>query len=352
MLKASICWNSNDAVRLIPYTLKASQEVYMDYTQFDKDTLIQMLENQESLNRQLLREQENETTLSFPWAGNLGRWYWHIPSNHLTFNPKKMTALGYSKDSIPKHPTYQLFTDKLHPDDYEDVMEAMREHLRGDKPVYETIYRIKTKDGDYKWYHDRGKITERSNDGKPLFLAGIVFDITKQKVMEKELKEKNRRLEDLSRKDGLTDILNHKSVIEGLEEHSKTHSLENRPLSIVLFDLDDFKSINDQLGHVEGDNRLRAVADILRANSREQDMVGRYGGEEFMCVLTDTTYEDALTFARRVRQEVENTFKDETVPLTISGGVHLYDGEKVSEAIHKADMKLYEAKEKGKNRIE
>lgn len=324
----------------------------MDYSQFDKDTLIQMLENQEGLNRQLLREQENETTLDFPWAGNLGRWYWHIPSNHLTFNPKKLTALGYSKEDIPKHATYQLFTDKLHPDDYEDVMEAMRAHLRGDKPVYETIYRIRTKSGDYKWYHDRGKITERSNDGKPLFLAGIVFDITRQKEMEQELKEKNRRLEELNRKDGLTEVLNHKTLIEELEKLSKTHSLEQRPLSIVLFDLDDFKNVNDQLGHVEGDNRLKEVADILKRNSRNQDMVGRYGGEEFMCVLPDTAYEHAVKFAKRVKDEVEHTYKNEKIPLTLSGGVHLYRGEKVSDAVHAADMNLYHAKEKGKNRIE
>lgn len=324
----------------------------MDYSQFDQETLIQMLENQETLNRQLLREKDSETKLDYPWAGNLGRWYWHVPSNHLTFNPKKMTALGYSKEDIPEHATYQLFTDKLHPDDYEDTMEAMRAHMRGDAPVFEAVYRIRTKEGDYRWYHDRGKITERTKDGKPLFLAGIVFDITKQKSLEEELKKKNRRLEALNKKDGLTDILNHKTIIEGLKDLAKSHSLEQKPLSIILFDLDDFKRINDNLGHVEGDKRLKAVEDILKSNSRSQDMVGRYGGEEFMCVLPDTSYENAVKFANRVKDEVENTFKDDSVPLTISGGVYLYDGEKVSEAVHAADMTLYKAKRKGKNRIE
>jgi diguanylate cyclase (GGDEF)-like protein/PAS domain S-box-containing protein len=323
----------------------------MDNNKFDKKTLIQMLENQESLNRQLLKDDKAENTLDFSWAGNLGRWYWHIPTNSLTFNPKKLTALGYKEKDIPDHPTYQLFTDKLHPDDYGSVMEAMRAHLRGDSPVYEAVYRIKTKAGVYKWYHDRGKITEYSKSGKPLFLAGIVFDVTKQKEMEEELRKKNNQLKTMSEQDGLTGIYNHKILVEGLWELSKTHSLQKKPLSIILFDLDDFKKINDKLGHVEGDNRLKAVADILNKNSRKDDMVGRYGGEEFMCILANTNREDATKIANRIKEEVKDTYEGEPLPLTISGGVHLYQGESVNEAINAADLNLYKAKSNGKNQI-
>ncbi len=323
----------------------------MDYTKFEKATLIQMLENQEMLNRQLLKESEEEATLDFAWAGNLGKWYWHIPTNALTFNPKKLTTLGYDKTDIPEHPTYQLFTDKLHPDDHDTVMEAMREHLRGDVSVYETVYRIQTKSGDYKWYHDRGKITEYSKSGKPLFLAGIVFDITKQREMEEELKRKNRLLSEMNRKDGLTGILNHEHLIKGLEDFIKPHSKQGLPISIVIFDLDDFKNTNDQLGHVEGDRRLQAVAGILNANSRESDIVGRYGGEEFMMIFPNTDYDNAFRVASRVKDQLEARFKSEDVPLTLSGGVYQYQGETVNQAIHKADMKLYEAKKKGKNQI-
>lgn len=94
-------------------------------------------------------------------------WYWDIETNTITFNPLKVTTLGYEICEIPEHVTYQYFTDKLHPEDYPKTMKAMKDHLYGRIEVYEAEYQIKTKDGRYRWYYDRGKITQRDKDGKP-----------------------------------------------------------------------------------------------------------------------------------------------------------------------------------------
>lgn len=323
----------------------------MDYSSLSKEAIIQMLESQKALNRQLLREDKEERQLKFAWTGNLGKWYWHIPTNTVTFNPRKFTALGYREDEIPEDAGYELFTDKLHPDDYEPTMEAMKKHLRGDADVYEAGYRIRAKSGDYKWYYDRGKITQYSEDGKPVFLTGIVFDITKQREMEENLREKNAQLKAMSYKDALTGIYNHRGLMEGLETYMKEHSKNDHPLSLILYDIDDFKTVNDTLGHPEGDEVLRKIAEIMHADSRENDLVGRYGGEEFMIVLHKTPYETAQKIAERIRGKVESTFKDQAVQTTISGGVVSYENDSLKAFMKRADDNLYKAKRAGKNRV-
>ena len=108
----------------------------------------------------------------------------------MTFNPLKVTTLGYDKSEIPPRVSYQYFTDMLHPEDYQKAMDAMLGHMYRDAGVYEVEYRIRAKDGSYRWYYDRGKITQRDEQGKPAFMAGIVFDITEKKKRRWNLKTK------------------------------------------------------------------------------------------------------------------------------------------------------------------
>lgn len=164
----------------------------MDYKDFSRDQLLERIEELEVLTRELLKEKEQEVMLEYAWTGNLGHWYWNCKTNDVTFNPLKVTALGYSINEIPNHVTYQFFTDKLHPDDHEKAMDAMKKHLYGQSEVYEVEYRIQTKDGKYKWFYDRGKITQYDHEGRPLFIAGIVFDITEKKETQQELEQKKQ----------------------------------------------------------------------------------------------------------------------------------------------------------------
>jgi len=157
----------------------------MDYKDLNKDELINLLKSKDRFIEEYQKNKENTEDLNFPWIGNLGQWFWDVPSNVVDFNPKKATNLGYDLDEIPKNAGHEFYTDKLHPDDYDRVMQNMRDHLSGKTDVYEVEYRIQTKNGEWKHYYDRGKITKRDKSGKPLFLAGIVFDITHQKNIEK-----------------------------------------------------------------------------------------------------------------------------------------------------------------------
>lgn len=297
------------------------------------------------LNQQLITEKQQDLNLNYAWTGNLGQWYWHVPSNKVTFNPLKITVLGYSESEIPDEVSYQYFTDKLHPEDYEKAMQIMRDHLQGKIPVYELEYRIKAKDGSYRWYYDRGKITQYDENNKPTMLAGIVFDITEKKKLEEQLSE-------LSFTDGLTKVKNHRALLQILEKTARLSVAENESFCIALFDLDHFKKVNDTKGHVCGDMVLENIARIMKDNVREKDTVGRYGGEEFMVIYPSTHLQEAVILTETIREKIEKFQFPCDVSATISAGVCESDETSTIELIRKADTLLYKAKNNGRNRIE
>ncbi|MFP4521421.1 MAG: PAS domain-containing protein [Fibrobacterota bacterium] len=116
-------------------------------------------------------------------AGNLAWWEWDIKENRVQYNRMKVEMLGYTVEDF-KDCGFEAFTALVHPDDHSAAMEAMRKHMTGKAPLYEVEYRIRAKNGEYKWYYDRGSITERDDSGAPLCAKGIVFDITEKKKVE------------------------------------------------------------------------------------------------------------------------------------------------------------------------
>ncbi len=323
----------------------------MDYQTFSKVQLIEMIESLQALNTELLREKEQETRLDFAWTGSLGHWYWNIKTNAVTFNPLKVSALGYTAEEIPEEVTYQFFTDRLHPDDYQKTMDAMLAHLHGLSHVYEVEYRIKAKDGSYKWYYDRGRITQYDENGKPLFISGIVFDITEKKRILQNLEETNKVLARESHTDALTGLANYRALIEFLRDEATAAVRSGETLSIAIFDLDYFKKVNDTKGHPAGDIVLAGVAGIIADHVRASDMAGRYGGEEFMIILKNTTEPTARSICERIRLSIAAATFADGIKITISGGLSEYHGESLSDFINAADRNLYEAKRAGRNRI-
>ncbi|MFN4298615.1 MAG: chemotaxis protein CheB [Thermaurantimonas sp.] len=108
--------------------------------------------------------------------GNMAWWEWDIQTGQVSMHEKKATMLGYTLEEFPKD-VYAI-CDYLHPDDYENTMQAMRDHLEGKTPAWDIVYRIRCKDGSYKKYHDRGGVVSRDENGKPLKMVGIVMDVT------------------------------------------------------------------------------------------------------------------------------------------------------------------------------
>jgi diguanylate cyclase (GGDEF)-like protein len=171
--------------------------------------------------------------------------------------------------------------------------------------------------------------------------------------------ERSSMLERLSVTDHLTGLYNHRFLRNRLEEELNRSTRTGLNLSIVFIDIDFFKIYNDFCGHLAGDAALRKTADILRAFVRDMDIVVRYGGEEFCIVLPDTSKEEAVVVAERIRQEIEKEKfpNEENLPLgrlTASVGIASFpeDGHTFTTLVHSADLALYKAKANGRNRVE
>jgi len=176
-------------------------------------------------------------------------------------------------------------------------------------------------------------------------------------VVVDELELANKRLRKLSITDGLTGLFNHRHVHELLRDEWERSLRSGEALSVAMLDLDRFKQVNDTYGHPTGDVILYETARILRDAAREIDMVGRYGGEEFIVILPSTDEGEAARFAERVREQVANhLFRDEAneLHMTTSCGVASAPDDAVDscEALLKlADTALYAAKQGGRNRV-
>ncbi len=155
--------------------------------------------------------------------------------------------------------------------------------------------------------------------------------------------------------DGLTGIHNKRYLTETLEREMPRAQRHQRPLSLMMFDIDRFKSINDTYGHLAGDYVLKELASIVRMRLRPDDVLGRYGGEEFAVILPETRIDGAQSIAEDIRRLVEEhvfVFEDERVAVTISIGIAQFSyNSSVSKFIQQADERLYEAKREGRNRV-
>ncbi|WP_319558831.1 diguanylate cyclase [Marispirochaeta sp.] len=168
-----------------------------------------------------------------------------------------------------------------------------------------------------------------------------------------ELGKQNVLLQQLAITDGLTGLYNHSHCMDRLQHEAANAKRYNNPLTVAMLDLDYFKELNDSYGHPFGDTVLVDVAEIIRSSIREGDVPGRYGGEEFILILPNTSLDGGLVIAERIRSKIEShTWGKEGVNVTISGGLNsLQSDETPSELIKLADDNLYHAKDAGRNRI-
>ncbi|MFZ2198682.1 MAG: PAS domain S-box protein, partial [Thermodesulfovibrionales bacterium] len=148
--------------------------------------------------------------------------------------------------------------------------------------------------------------------------VGIIRDITERKQAE-------HRLTEFAEKDSLTGLLNRRKFYEVLEQEKERAVRYARALSLIMFDIDHFKAVNDTYGHSAGDKVLKKIASVVTENIRKADVTGRIGGEEFAILATETTAESALALAEKIRRAVEMTEHDHTGKITISLGVSAYD---------------------------
>ncbi len=188
-------------------------------------------------------------------------------------------------------------------------------------------------------------------DGKILKSLAFIFSfIVKEEMEKEELMEKAIR-------DYLTKLYNRLFLEEEGRREIERAKRYNYPISLIMFDLDDFKRINDEYGHSKGDEILIRFAQVLRSRVRKTDIPVRLGGEEFVVLLPHTCLEDAVNVAERVRSAFENMifrFDSSVVRLTVSAGIACCDPVDcgLDTLLYKADKAMYKAKREGKNKVE
>lgn len=182
----------------------------------------------------------------------------------------------------------------------------------------------------------------------------LIYDVTDTAINQLALEKANLQLQALSREDRLTGLNNRGYWQECLEREFERYVRSQTISTLVMFDIDHFKKVNDTYGHQAGDEVICAVADALKQHARKTDIVGRYGGEEYGAILTDTRGENALVFAERLRAAIEDltvTYAGQEIRFTISLGVAEinYTLDNAKAWLECADKALYKSKQSGRN---
>ncbi|MDW7740469.1 MAG: PAS domain S-box protein [Bacillota bacterium] len=242
-------------------------------------------------------------------GANLGTWEWDLQSGKTLYNKNWAEMLGYRKEELEPM-SVKTWEALVHPDDLKKSDDLIARHLAGEIPHYECECRMKHKDGRWIWVHDRGRIITRTPEGKPLLMFGIHSDITERKLAEEKIHY-------ASFHDSLTGLYNRTFLDEELKRLNPTRKL---PVSIIMADLNGLKLVNDTYGHSIGDKMLKCSADLIKHTCREEDIIARFGGDEFVILLPQTTMEEAMALCRRIKSNCSNTVIED-VPISMALGV-------------------------------
>ncbi len=229
---------------------------------------------------------------------------------------------------------------KLNEEQKEEIRKAIRELMASEKfhSINISNVRFKSKP-DTVLKLNIGRLNEQGD------MLCILEDITEESKWI-------RYFENLSATDQLTGICNRRCLEEKLQEYIELSKRYQRPFSLIMFDIDYFKHINDTLGHDIGDKVLKTLTNIVKQNIRSTDILARYGGEEFIIIAPETTLDQAKILAEKLRISIENTNIENFINITCSFGVaELYSQDTQETFLKRVDESLYKAKRSGRNRV-
>lgn len=312
--------------------------IFANLTDISKRKRIE--DNFRKLNRELA-EEKNRFELAAIGSNN-GIWDWDIQAGTVYYSARFRELLGYTEEEFPNE--LDSFTNIVHPDDSERAYKIVKAHLDNKEP-YDLEYRLKTKDGSYRWFRSKGQALWDMND-EAVRMAGSITDISDHKTTEEAIKR-------LAKTDALTGLPNRTLFHERLQSAITTANREGGMVGVMLLDLDHFKDINDTLGHPAGDELLREVSNRIKLCVRDSDTVARLGGDEFAVVaakLTDAS--DTKLLAGRIVDAISKPFnlEGQRVQTAASIGITIYPEStgNSDDLLRNADVALYEAKGAGR----
>lgn len=307
-----------------------------------------------------LQESEYRWKFALEGAGD-GLWDWNVVDGTVFFSKRWKEMLGFAEDEIGN--SLDEWAKRIHPDDKAETLATVQAYLDGRTPVYHSEHRVSCKDGSWKWILDRGMVVSRSQDGKPLRMIGTHADITERKNAEEQIHS-------LAFYDTLTLLPNRRMLNDRTNQAMASSKRSGRYCAMLFIDLDNFKPLNDRYGHAVGDLLLKEVAHRISSCVREMDTVARFGGDEFVVMLSELDADKAESTAQagivaekiriilaepyvlKFQQEgdAETTIEHR---CTSSIGVALFIDHEASpeEVLKWSDIAMYQAKEGGRNRV-
>ena len=281
----------------------------------------------------------------------------HADSNDLMtyVNPAWQIITGRPMAETLGNPWWQ----PIHPKDKAEVFRTWEAAAKEEREI-SIECRIIRPDKESVWVQFRSRFLF-DDSGKITF--GTLENISERKAAQEkqeqliqELLDLKKKLEISVRTDPLTDLPNRRGLAEKLEYEKIRFDRSKNPFTVVIGDIDHFKSINDSFGHDAGDHILKNIARMLRDNSRKQDIVSRWGGEEFIILLPETDLGNGAILAEKLRDKIESevfVYEGKKIPVTLSFGLSVYNKKdlKMDDVIKQADECLYEAKNSGRNKV-
>lgn len=288
----------------------------------------------------------------------------NLEGNYIMVNPTWCEWMGYTQEEAKK----LCINDVTPTEDWETSTSSMHFLPEHQGHSIHKHRRYKRKDGSIFWA-DLNASAIHDADGKPFGIVGIFVNIDKQVIADEiqrkllddmeelnlELSQVNEELNQLARHDALTGLYNRRVLEEIIARESDRSRRTARGFGIAMADIDNFKKINDTYGHEAGDLILKELAVILKSSIRSTDTVGRWGGEEFLFVFTETSCQGAMIVIERIRHKVEASnisYRGQQIHFTITIGLSYHSGDdNFPEMIREADEALYTGKHSGKNRV-
>ena len=295
-----------------------------------------------------LRNSEAQLRLAME-AADMGSWHWNIDNGNMSFSDGFGPLFGLQRGAVIRD--YAHLLSMVHPDDLSATDAAVQRALKLDTS-FDMAYRVVWPDGSVRWMAVRGQIT-RDAAGHAQRIIGVTADVTSRKQAE-------QRIAYLAHHDSLTGLPN-RALLQDRIEQAIAHSHRNATqLAVMFIDLDHFKTINDSLGHQQGDALLQLVAARILNGLREIDTVSRLGGDEFVIVIPALATQDegshATAVAQKILESLSANFQVQAHELNVGAsiGISIYptDGETAEILMRNADAAMYHAKERGRNQYQ
>ncbi|MCE5262320.1 MAG: sensor domain-containing diguanylate cyclase [Deltaproteobacteria bacterium] len=295
----------------------------------------------------VLRKDEEKYRLIADHSGDC-LWVMDLATLRFTYVSPAVTRIY---GSTVEETLEQSVSDVLPPESLALVMKILEEELALEATGKADPNRMRTIEVE-EYRKDRSRVWienvlsfMRDEDQRPAAIVGVSRDVTKRRLLEQELRN-------LAITDPLTGAYNRRHFLEELQQEMDRSDRYSHPFALIMFDIDHFKEVNDRFGHEAGDRVLRELAEMVRKRVRSTDLLARWGGEEFMILLPNTTLPPAATLAQDLLKQMQEGAFSEIGRITASFGVAVHrPGEGIDALLTRVDDLMYQAKRKGRSRL-